>query len=197
MNLSEIPEKLFANGRVYLRLLTKKDAEALFYLVKSSRIFLKMWLPWVECWDSVWDAANYIEPYLIQKEMDNGALWGVFNSENNDLMGTICLQWVSWEHESSFIGYWMGESYTGQGYGSEALYLLCDFLFNSLKINRLELSIACENQSSLALAERLGFVREGLKRDFEKLRERFYDHYSLSLLARDFVYEGKRFKNFS
>ncbi len=194
MYLSEIPETLPGGERVYLKLLTEKDSSALFSLVQNSRHFLKTWLPWVENMNSAAEAANYIEPYIFQREMDNGALWGIYRRETGALLGTVCLQWLSSEHFSGALGYWLGESHTGQGFAAEALFLVCEFLFNSLKINRLELSIACENKASLALAARLGFVREGLKRDFERRDGRFWDHYSFALLAREFVYRKKQFK---
>ncbi|MDR1758999.1 MAG: GNAT family N-acetyltransferase [Fibrobacter sp.] len=194
MNLSEIPETLGGGERVYLKLLTEEDSLALFSLVQTSRDFLKEWLPWPENMNSAAEAAHYIEPYLFQREMDNGALWGIYRKESDTLLGTVCLQWFSPEHLSGSLGYWMGEPYIKQGFAAEALFLLCDFLFNSLKINRLELSIACENKASLALAEHLGFIREGLKRDFERRNGRFQDHYSLALLALDFVYKKKRFE---
>jgi ribosomal-protein-serine acetyltransferase len=62
---------------------------------------------------------------------------------------------------------------------------LCNFCFETLGLNRLEITAAVQNYASIGVARRCGFKEEGVSRDFECLRGQFHDHLRLSKLARD------------
>ncbi|HUX42435.1 MAG TPA: GNAT family protein [Rectinemataceae bacterium] len=51
-----------------------------------------------------------------------------------------------------------------RGHATAALRLLTSHLFNTLPVHRLELTIATENESSLRVAEKVGYRREGILR---------------------------------
>ena len=52
----------------------------------------------------------------------------------------------------------------GRGYATEAVSALIDYLFRSYPINRLECNTSTANLASIRLAEKCGFVREGVLR---------------------------------
>ena len=52
-------------------------------------------------------------------------------------------------------------------------------------VNRIELCAAIENEKSQAVAERLGFKPEGIKRAAEFLNGQFVDHNIYSLLRNE------------
>ena len=58
-----------------------------------------------------------------------------------------------------------GQEYAGQGYTSEAVRLLVDYLFAAKKVNRLSLVIVPENAPSRRIAEKCGFQLEGTARE--------------------------------
>jgi RimJ/RimL family protein N-acetyltransferase len=71
------------------------------------------------------------------------------------------------------VGYWdayelsyqlYGREHAGQGYTTEAVCLLVDYLFGSKKVNRLSLVIVPENAPSRRIAEKCGFQLEGTAR---------------------------------
>jgi ribosomal-protein-serine acetyltransferase len=156
----------------------------LFALIEGSREHLGRWLPWVELHTGLAHSQSLIEAGEMQRTMENGCLWGVRTSAG-ELAGLVEMQWIQWVHRSASLGYWLGDSFQGHGIMTEALRLVCAFSFQELKLNRLEFSIACENTRSLALAERAGFRKEGLRREYECLHGRFLDHFSFALLAGD------------
>jgi ribosomal-protein-serine acetyltransferase len=184
-NLYEMSLDPLVGERVALAFLELEDSEEFLDLVNSSRSFLREWLPWVDRFSTLMDAYSQIEAYSLQQTMSNGGLWGVRRLEDGALMGIVCLQWVHWEHRSASLEYWLGTSYTGQGYASEALRLVQNYCFNSLRLHRLELHVACKNAKSEALARRVGFVEEGLCRDYEYLHESYWDHHIFSILAKE------------
>ena len=52
---------------------------------------------------------------------------------------------------------------------TQAVQTLCDFAFEKLKLNRVELRIAVGNIPSKNIPKRLGFQFEGIERDGELL----------------------------
>jgi [ribosomal protein S5]-alanine N-acetyltransferase len=57
-----------------------------------------------------------------------------------------------------------GPEHAGQGYTTEAVRLLVDYLFSAKKVNRLALVIVPENTASKRIAEKCGFQLEGTAR---------------------------------
>lgn len=176
---------LIEGQRIFLEPLEDKHAEVFLKEVDRSRSFLDAKLPWVGAMRTIEDALRFIDSYILQSEMDNGGLWGLFLKEDHTFLGCICLQWIQWENLSASIGYWLLHSHTGKGYATEALKLLCLYAFNSLKLNRLEIDIAANNQKSIALVKRVGFQEEGFFREYANLHGVFLNHLRFSLLSTD------------
>ena len=184
--MAEVKWHALLGEDVRLEPLHQRHASALYALVDRNRSHLDAWLPWVESHRSLENTRSLIEAGEMQQALDNGCLWGLFVEPDEELAGVVDLQWVQWQHRAASLGYWLGAEFQGHGYMTRALRLLEAFVFNELELNRLELSVACENTRSLALAERVGFVREGLRRQYECLHGAFIDHYSLAILALDY-----------
>lgn len=64
--------------------------------------------------------------------------------------------------QSAFVGYWIGFEYQNKGYITEAANAIFTFAFETLKLHRLSLWIATENEASLRVAEKLGLRYEGI-----------------------------------
>jgi len=86
------------------------------------------------------------------------------------------------------IGYWLGEDYWRQGYGSEALGAVLNFAFKRLKLRRLEAEVYVGNPSSKKLLEKFGFRREGMKRKAVKCKAdgKIHDAYIYGLLKEEY-----------
>lgn len=83
------------------------------------------------------------------------------------------------------IGYRLDRDFTGQGYMTEALRFLIPKVFFFYRLHRMEANILPENEPSLQLATRLGFLPEGTARGFAPIGGRYRDHLRYSLLADD------------
>ena len=75
-----------------------------------------------------------------------------------------------------------GDAHRGKGYAFEAVSALIDYLFKSYTLNRIECSTGVENAPSLRLAERCGFVREGVLRGQVFVSGKYIDSAVLSIL---------------
>lgn len=72
-----------------------------------------------------------------------------------------------------------------RGYATEAVTALVDYLFKSYPIHRIECSASTENHASLHLAEKCGFVREGVLRGLVFVAGFYMDDVVLSMLRSD------------
>lgn len=79
--------------------------------------------------------------------------------ETGSLVGHIALKMT--EARQAEIGFTLARSFHGQGLACEGVICVLDYLFRELKLHRVIAIADCENDSSVALLERLGMRREG------------------------------------
>jgi RimJ/RimL family protein N-acetyltransferase len=79
----------------------------------------------------------------------------------NAMVGLLQLQRFDWPNHRASIGLWLLPEARGRGFMTRALPLLVDWVFTEGILDRIEYLSQADNQPSLRLAERSGFVREG------------------------------------
>ena len=100
-------------------------------------------------------------------------------------LGLIGLNAFEWDNQSAWVGYWMLPAARGRGLTTTALRMLCPWAFDELGLERLQLTTAPDNEASQRLAERCGFVREGLMRSHLRRVDGRRDSVLYSLLPSD------------
>lgn len=140
----------------------KKDAKALFELVKKNRAIWRPTQNWVDSIHDVDAAESFLDSYELQSEMENGGLWGL--EVAGQLQGAVIMQWIQWEHKSTALGYWLSQDCQGKGYATLACNAIIKYAFEDLKLHRVEVEVAMNNDPSINLLKRLGFTQEGLRR---------------------------------
>jgi ribosomal-protein-alanine N-acetyltransferase len=80
------------------------------------------------------------------------------------------------------LGYQIARSHEGQGFMAEALRATNDFVFRELRLHRIMANYRPENERSGRLLERLGFVREGLAKDYLFIDGAWRDHVLTALV---------------
>ncbi|WP_202623269.1 GNAT family N-acetyltransferase [Alkalibacterium sp. MB6] len=89
------------------------------------------------------------------------------------------------QHFRIEIGYELSKDLWGRGLASEAVEAIIHYGFKELGLQRIEALIEPPNRSSRRLVEKLGFVREGLLRNYEFTNKGFDDLYMYALLKTD------------
>jgi len=74
----------------------------------------------------------------------------------------------------------------GRGYGGDALHALLRWAFREFNMHRVELSVDPSNERALRLYEKLGFVREGTRREAHYDDGRFIDEVIMGILDSEF-----------
>lgn len=98
------------------------------------------------------------------------------------LVGVIGYHYINYQNKKATIGYWLDEETQGKGVMSSACKLVIEYGFETLGLNRVEISCSVGNDKSCAIPERLGFAQEGIVRQSEWLNDRFVDHKYYGLL---------------
>lgn len=80
------------------------------------------------------------------------------------------------------IAYKIHKSHHGLGYASEAVSFLTNVMFEDNGLHRIEAYIHPDNAPSIALAEKCGFVCDGLSKDYVSLRGKWVDHLRYTLI---------------
>ncbi|MGD6776126.1 GNAT family N-acetyltransferase [Sutcliffiella horikoshii] len=111
--------------------------------------------------------------------------WIIERKDSNGKMGTCGFHLWDRTNNIAEIGYDLWYEFWGSGYMKEALAAAIESGFSNMKLNRINAYVALENKKSSNTLESLGFVNEGIYRDKHFYKGKYYDHYSFSLLKKD------------
>ena len=167
---------------IEMRLLEPGDAQACYAMVERNRAYLREWLPWVDRTHSPEDIRNFIETIAIpQYAANNGPNCGVWMA--GEFAGGIGCHVIDWANRNCSIGYWVAAGHQGRGVITLCCASLLDYLFDELQLHRVAIECGTGNTRSCAIPERLGFTREGLKREAQWVSGRWLDLVTWSMLA--------------
>ena len=83
------------------------------------------------------------------------------------------------------IGYWLAPEARGRGVATRSVRLVAPWAFEELRVARLELTCGPDNVASQRVAQRCGFMREGLLRSHMPFKGGRRDTVLFSLLTHD------------
>lgn len=103
--------------------------------------------------------------------------WCITLKENSDVIGLITLHDFDDWNSKAEIGYMLNKKYWRQNIMSEATIKVIDYAFEVIELNRIEALIDPENIASIKLNIKLGFAKEGLKKEaaYNKRTEKYED----------------------
>ncbi|QNF31538.1 GNAT family N-acetyltransferase [Adhaeribacter swui] len=105
--------------------------------------------------------------YYALFAQQTGIWWGLCFPENQKLFGACGFNNLSRQHRKAEIGFWLLPEYWNQGLMFEAVDACIDFIFNEIRLHRLEAYLETPNLASAALLQKLRFQQEGTFRDYE------------------------------
>lgn len=154
-----------------------------FYAVHSDPRVMRYWS--FPAWTELTQARDYFASALGGRCADRLLCWAIAGRDSDRLIGGITLFSIRRDQGRAEIGYALRSSHWGHGYAQEALRLALGHAFAGLGLRRVEADIDPRNVASCRLAERLGFVREGVLRERWHVAGDLQDSALYGLLARD------------
>ncbi|WP_028392623.1 GNAT family N-acetyltransferase [Bacillus cihuensis] len=170
-------------NRLVLREVKKGDANSILKYMSDIEVIKYYGL---EPFKTINDALSEISWYQSILNNKTGIRWGITLKGEDEVIGSCGFLNMIPQHYRTGIGYELSKSYWGKGIASEALEAVLTYGFELLKFQRIEALIEPLNISSQKLAEKQGFIREGLLRNYEFTCGKFDDLYMYSLLKQDF-----------
>jgi RimJ/RimL family protein N-acetyltransferase len=93
------------------------------------------------------------------------------------------------------LGYAVAADHWGKGYATEAVQIMLKFAFERLELHRVTAAIGPDNDASLAVVRKIGFLAEGRLRDHVFTNGAWRDSLLYSLLSDDFLVATDRAHN--
>lgn len=129
-----------------------------------------------------------VERYVESAAQDDTRLMLLIALQENDqIIGDVVLMDMHAKNRSAHIRVAIDQSeHQGKGYGSEALLLMLDYGFGICNLHRIELEVYAFNERAIRTYEKLGFQREGVKRDVLFYNHQYHDAIQMSMLEDEF-----------
>ncbi len=172
---------------VYLRNPQPADYGPWSDLRGRSRDFLTPWEPTWPADDLTRTAfRRRLRRYQREIREDQAYPFFIFREEDDALLGGCTLSGVQrGVQQSCTLGYWAGERHAGRGYVTAAVRALVPFVFEELRLHRLQAACLPENERSRAVLRKCGFTEEGLARGYLRINGVWRDHVVYAILRDD------------
>lgn len=110
--------------------------------------------------------------------------WGIALKETNIIIGSC--GYTQKQLNSAEVGYELAKPYWRKGIMTEALIAIINFGFQNMDLNRIEALVMLDNIASINLLKKMGFIEEGLLREYGFWKGGFHDLKIFSLLKSDY-----------
>lgn len=146
--------------RLLIRCWSPEDAPVLRAALDESDQHLRPWIPWMKDEPkSLDESAAWLRIKRANFDLGKDFWYAIFDNEERTLIGEIGL--MTRAGPGAFeIGFWINKSCEGKGHASEATAVMIRVAFEIFKVERLEIYCAPENEASVAIPRKMGFLHE-------------------------------------
>lgn len=160
---ARFPEITVVTPRLLVRPLTATDAPdvAEVFDDRQTRRWMSLPAPYTESDARMWCTWMAVE----RRTSGDGDHYGIIRREDDKLVGLAWTKRTDWGPRSTEISYAVAPHARGFGFTAEAADALAVDLILEQHFQRIELRVAAGNVASRRVAEKAGFVHEGLLRN--------------------------------
>lgn len=152
------PTQSITHDAIILRILRDSDAPSI--AIAGDDAETQKWLPLPTPY-TLDDARYFIDELAVATQLAGTGI--VFAIERDNMfVGCIDVKRAEWLNGDCEIGYWTMPEHRGRGLMSQALGMLSKWVLLEQGFARVEVRVAVENLSSQRVAEKAGFIREGI-----------------------------------
>ena len=162
-NFSPFP--ILHTERLTLREIKLNDAEAFFALRTNPDVtkYADRFPP-----KSIEAIHEFIGKIIADIAANQSIAWAISPKGSDEFMGTVNFHRTYPEHHRAEMGYQLFSEHWRKGIMSEAVRAAIDYGFNTMKLHSIEAQVNPDNEASIALLKKHGFVQEAL------FKENFY-----------------------
>ena len=135
-----------------------------------------------------------VEDWLERVRKGNGVnrvVYGIFVNAN--AVGMVSLHDIDYINRNAMFGIYVVEKqHNNKGIGTNATILALDFAFNAMGLSRVGLEVLQTNKNAIHLYEKVGFIKEGVKRNAFFFDGEFVDVEIMSILKTEFSFDNKK-----
>jgi ribosomal-protein-alanine N-acetyltransferase len=151
------PFPVLKTERLILRQLSVNDDKEIFALRSDEQV--NKYIDRDPC-RAIEDARKFIHKITEVVRQNEGIYWAITLTNNDKLVGTICLFNFSDENHQAEIGYELLPAFQGQGIMQEATSKVIAFGFDVIGLKTIEAYTHLENESSSSLLKKFNFRKQ-------------------------------------
>jgi len=179
------PFRLIVDPEIQLVSPTPEMLHSLFALIDSNRDFLNRHITFAQNKNTKAEVERFLKE-IISFNI-GGQKFNLLIQYQGELVGLIGFHRINPMDARAEIGYWLGEAYQKNGILTKAMPIFLHHGFEAIGINRVDLLTLTKHERSIALAQRSGFVYEGLLRQYYFMHDEFQDAHLYSCLKSEFL----------
>jgi [ribosomal protein S5]-alanine N-acetyltransferase len=165
--------------RLLLRKISVFDVKEIFFLRSDAQMM--KYIDKAPAKDES-EALKWIEMIHSLQASSESLTWALSLKNQAQLIGTFCFWNIQKEHYRTEIGYNLHPAFQGKGIMREAAQAALDYGFTTIGFHSVEANVNPENDSSIALLERLRFTKEAHFKENYFYNGKFLDSAIYSLL---------------
>lgn len=145
-----------------------------YRIVSTEREYLAQWLTWPPHASSEDFFISFVKRSLHDYAEGKSLTCALIFQKK--LVGNISYNVINHSLKKVEIGYWLCSKYQGKGIVTRAVKALIHYAFDVLMMEKVQISVATNNQPSRKICEKLGMQQEGIITNAENLNGQIVDH---------------------
>jgi RimJ/RimL family protein N-acetyltransferase len=131
----------------------------------------------------------YIETALNNREKENSYPFIIIDKKNNSYAGSTRFYDMQITNKALQLGFtWYGKNFQRTGLNQNCKFLLLDFAFEKMNMERVEFRADYENKKSITAMKGIGCIEEGvMRKNFVKPNGERRDSIVLSILKQEWL----------
>ncbi|GIH97794.1 GNAT family N-acetyltransferase [Planobispora siamensis] len=118
----------------------------------------------------------------------DNVLLGIETLDEGRLIGIVRLGDAEPEIGSAELDIYIGEKDCwGKGYGTDATREICRYGFDRMRLHSIELWVVAENEAAIRVYEKVGFSRDGRRRDAFRRDGKWHDMILMTMLEGELI----------
>jgi RimJ/RimL family protein N-acetyltransferase len=148
------------------------DGRTVNTAISESYEILHQFVDWAKTKPSIEETEEHIRlataNWILKNNEEPWLELYIFDRKSGDFIGGTGFHHMNWDIPSVETGYWIRNSYSGQGLMTEAINALTQYAFKQMAVKRITITCDIDNARSKKIAERLNYALEGILKSHRK-----------------------------